>query len=68
MEWIKTSERLPETIKPVLIVNLYGRQHVATWDDICECWMCMGRAIDSGPRGVPITHWQNLPQPPQNKE
>lgn len=57
-KWISVEERLPENFDTVII-----------WRNDC-CNACIGWLIDdrwSVPKGVKVTHWMPLPEPPKEE-
>lgn len=57
-KWISVNDRLPENYEPVIIFR----------DDCCDA--CFGWLIDglwSVPKGVAVTHWMPIPEPPKEE-
>jgi len=67
MEWIKTSDRLPQKDYPDVIVRIFSEEdgeseytHVGFYD--CNGWHSDLIEFDSDL----VTHWMPLPEPPKN--
>lgn len=63
--WIPVSERLPETYKPVLTVDMSEATQVpvpAFYNPDTECWSTHFKY------DLWVTHWMPLPQPPEVQE
>jgi hypothetical protein len=70
-EWIKVSERMPETLTPVLVygiadndtrepmIAVYERMSFRAWTSVGDCGYEHEDSI-SAP-----THWMPLPEPPK---
>ena len=55
MEWIKCSDRMPDTMISVLATGDWFRHAVSFWDGASWC------DLDFEP---PVTHWMPLPPAP----
>lgn len=53
-QWIKCSDGIPFANTPVLVINENGDISISFWDDY-EGWHTVSK----------ITHWQALPEPPE---
>ena len=60
MEWIKTSERLPGEVEPVLC--LYASGMYVLYLDPFEYW----HDYNGDLFGYTPSHWMPLPEPPEN--
>lgn len=56
--WIPVTERLPETMQPVIVCRECGKVEQG-YKDVGDWWKVYGT------RTKHVTHWMPLPQPPE---
>lgn len=61
--WIKCSERMPDDFVDVLVTD--GVYVEVMWLDCDGCWDSWLAPLDVTVDQEDITHWQPLPEPPQ---
>ena len=69
-EWISVKDRLPEKNKDVLIFTELGKMAVAFYEGGIYWYLYAGDDGEGGyePSGEKITHWAQLPKPPEGFE
>ena len=69
-EWISVKDRLPEKNKDVLIFTELGKMAVAFYEGGIYWYLYAGDDGEGGyePSGEKITHWVQLPKPPEGFE
>ena len=60
-EWISCAERLPENDRGVLFCTYYGTMHIGRKPQYGMCWTSSSSRIFAG---NDVTHWMDLPDPP----
>lgn len=71
MNWISVKERLPEIAKVVIITLRHSKQDTYSAFRAHGGWYCFcadedpKRYVPNGIKGVEITHWMPLPEPPK---
>ena len=69
-EWISVKDRLPEKNKDVLVFTELGKMAVAFYEGGIYWYLYAGDDGEGGyePSGEKITHWAQLPNPPEGFE
>lgn len=69
-EWISVKDRLPEKNKDVLVFTELGKMAVAFHEGGIYWYLYAGDDSEGGyePSGEKITHWAQLPNPPEGFE
>lgn len=64
--WISVKDRLPETMKNVLVYENDGGTSIGFFAQHIACW-CVFRFFGEN-KEPSVTHWRELPDPPRTEE